>query len=137
MKVLVVDTDQISRMVVEQCVSVLGHETLHAENGKHGLAYAKDNNVDLIFMDEEMSDINAPVATKVLRTIKNDDWIPIVYLTNRTGSRFLSQRYAGWGGRLFTEAVKSFVFAVANNGDGADFHHAQKIVGARSVSKSE
>jgi diguanylate cyclase (GGDEF)-like protein len=75
-------------MVVEQCVSVLGHETLHAENGKHGLAYAKDNNVDLIFMDEEMSDINAPVATKVLRTIKNDDWIPIVYLTNRTEADF-------------------------------------------------
>ncbi|MBK8816281.1 MAG: diguanylate cyclase [Methylococcaceae bacterium] len=88
MKVLVVDTDQISRMVVEQCVSVLGHETLHADNGKHGLAYAKDNNVDLIFMDEEMSDINAPVATKVLRTIKNDDWIPIVYLTNRTEADF-------------------------------------------------
>ena len=88
MKILVVDTDNVSRMVVEECVSVLGHETLHAENGKHGLAYAKENNVDLIFMDEEMSDINAPVATKVIRTIKNDDWIPIIYLTNRTESEF-------------------------------------------------
>lgn len=88
MKILVVDTDKISRMVVEECVSVLGHETLHAENGKNGLALAKENNVDLIFMDEEMSDINAPIATKVIRTIKNDDWIPIIYLTNRSQSDF-------------------------------------------------
>lgn len=88
MKVLVVDTDKISRMVVEQCASVLGHETLHAETGKSGLTFARENNVDLIFMDEEMSDINAPVATKVIRTIKNDDWIPIVYLTNRAETEF-------------------------------------------------
>lgn len=88
MKILVVDTDKISRMVVEECVTVLGHETLHAENGKNGLALAKENNVDLIFMDEEMSDINAPIATKVIRTIKNDDWIPIIYLTNRSQSDF-------------------------------------------------
>ncbi len=88
MKILVVDTDNLSRMVVEECVSVLGHETIYAENGKNGLIFAKENNVDLIFMDEEMSDINAPIATKVIRTIKSDDWIPIIYLTNRTESDF-------------------------------------------------
>jgi diguanylate cyclase (GGDEF)-like protein len=91
MKILVVDTDKISRMVVEECISVLGHETVHAENGKNGLAYAKDNNIDLIFMDEEMSDINAPIATKEIRTIKKDDWIPIIYLSNRSESEFYSQ----------------------------------------------
>lgn len=88
MKILVVDTDKVSRMVVEQCISVLGHETIHAENGRNGLVYAKENNVDLIFMDEEMSDINAPVATRVIRTLKNDDWIPIIYLTTRSESEF-------------------------------------------------
>ena len=91
MKILVVDTDKISRMVVEECISVLGHETVHAENGKNGLAYAKENNIDLIFMDEEMSDINAPIATKEIRTIKKDDWIPIIYLSNRSESEFYSQ----------------------------------------------
>jgi diguanylate cyclase (GGDEF)-like protein len=91
MKILVVDTDKISRMVVEECISVLGHETVHAENGKNGLAYAKENNIDLIFMDEEMSDIKAPIATKEIRTIKKDDWIPIIYLSNRSESEFYSQ----------------------------------------------
>jgi diguanylate cyclase (GGDEF)-like protein len=88
MKILVVDTDKISRMVVEECVSVLGHETYHAENGKNGLAYAKENNVDLIFMDEEMSDVNGPVATKVIRAFKKEDWIPIIFLTTRSDSEF-------------------------------------------------
>jgi diguanylate cyclase (GGDEF)-like protein len=90
MKILVVDTDKISRMVVEECVSVLGHETLHAENGKNGLAYAKEQNVDLIFMDEDMSDLNGSVATKVIRTIKKEDWIPIIFLTTRSESEFYS-----------------------------------------------
>ncbi|MEQ1545510.1 diguanylate cyclase [Methyloglobulus sp.] len=88
MKILVVDTDKISRMIVDECVSALGHETHHAENGKYGLAYARENNIDLIFMGDEMSDLNGSVATRVIRAFKKDEWIPIIFLTTRPHDEF-------------------------------------------------
>jgi diguanylate cyclase (GGDEF)-like protein len=88
MKILVVDTDKISRMIVDECVSALGHEVHHAENGKYGLAYAKENSIDLIFMGDEMSDLNGSVATRVIRAYKKDEWIPIVFLTTKPHDEF-------------------------------------------------
>jgi diguanylate cyclase (GGDEF)-like protein len=88
MKILVVDTDKISRMIVDECVSALGHETHHAENGKYGLAYVKENNIDLILMGDEMSDLNGSVATKVIRAFKKDEWIPIIFLTTKPNDEF-------------------------------------------------
>lgn len=90
MKILIVDTDKISRMIVEQCVSALGHETHHADNGKYGIAYAKENNIDLILLDDEMPDINGTIATKVIRSFKKDDWIPIIFLTTKSDEEFYS-----------------------------------------------
>jgi diguanylate cyclase (GGDEF)-like protein len=90
MKILVVDTDKISRMIVDECVSALGHEVHHAENGKYGLAYAKENSIDLIFMGDEMSDLNGSVATRVIRAYKKDEWVPIVLLTTKPHDEFYS-----------------------------------------------
>jgi diguanylate cyclase (GGDEF)-like protein len=90
MKILIVDTDKISRMIVEECVTALGHETHHAENGKYGIAYAKQNSIDLILLDDEMPDINGSIATKVIRSFKKEDWIPIIFLTTKSDEDFYS-----------------------------------------------
>jgi diguanylate cyclase (GGDEF)-like protein len=88
MKILVVDTDKISRMIVDECVSALGHEAHHAENGKYGLAYAMENSIDLIFMGDEMPDLSGSVATKVIRAFKKEEWIPIIFLTTKADFEF-------------------------------------------------
>ena len=90
MKILVVDTDKISRMIVNECVSALGHEIHHAENGKSGLAYAKENSIDLIFMGDEIADLNGSVATKMIRDFKKEEWIPIIFLTTKPNDQFYS-----------------------------------------------
>ncbi len=90
MKILVIDTDKISRMIVDECVTVLGHETHHAENGKYGLARIKENDIDLIFMGDEISDINGLVATKAIRAFKQDEWIPIIFLSTKPRNEFYS-----------------------------------------------
>ncbi len=90
MKILVVETDKISRMIVEECVSTLGHEIHHATDGKSGLIYAKENNIDLIFMGDDISDLNGSLATKIIREFKKEEWIPIVFLTAKPRDEFYS-----------------------------------------------
>lgn len=88
MKILVVDADKISRMIVDECVSVLGHETHHAENGKQGLAYAKENSIDLIFLGDQIPDLNGALVAKIIREFKKEEWIPIIFLTAKTTDEF-------------------------------------------------
>jgi diguanylate cyclase (GGDEF)-like protein len=88
MKILVVDTDKISRMIVDECVGVLGHEIHHAETGKAGLAFVKENSLDLILMNDSMSDVDGLVATKAIRAFNKEDWLPIIFLTNRSDANF-------------------------------------------------
>jgi PleD family two-component response regulator len=80
-KILVVDSSKAVRMIIEDYVSALGYEVFHAETGKEGLAFVKENNVDLILMDIDMLDLNGFVAAKAIRSFKNEDWFPIVFLT--------------------------------------------------------
>lgn len=88
MKILVVDACKLSRTIVAECASVLGHEIYHAESGKEGLAFVKENNLDLMLMDAEMSDLNGFVATKAIRAFKKEDWFPIIFLTTKFDIEF-------------------------------------------------
>jgi|CXWL01.1.fsa_nt_gi diguanylate cyclase (GGDEF)-like protein len=88
MKILVIDTDKLSRMIVEQCVTVLGHEIHHAETGKEGLAFAKENSPDLILMNDSMTDVDGLVATKSIRAYDKEDWLPIIFLTTKSDVEF-------------------------------------------------
>jgi diguanylate cyclase (GGDEF)-like protein len=88
MKILVVDTDKITRMIVDECVTVLGHEIYHAETGKDGLAFVKANCLDLILVDDDMADVNGLVATKAIRTFQKEDWLPIIFLTTKSYVEF-------------------------------------------------
>jgi len=83
MKVLVVDDSKVIRMLVEECISSLGHEVIHAENGEKALIYVKENIVDLVLMDVEMPGMNGFQTTSAIREINEDDWFPIIFLTTR------------------------------------------------------
>jgi diguanylate cyclase (GGDEF)-like protein len=88
MKILIIDTDKLTRMIVEQCVTVLGHEIHHAETGKDGLAFVKENNLDLILMNDSMTDVDGLVATKSIRAYDKEDWLPIIFLTTKSEVEF-------------------------------------------------
>ncbi|MFK5947978.1 MAG: diguanylate cyclase [Methylococcales bacterium] len=83
MKVLVVDDSKVIRMLVEECISSLGHGVIHAKDGDECLAYIKQTPVDLVLMDVEMPGMNGFQTTTAIREIDSDDWFPIIFLTTK------------------------------------------------------
>jgi len=83
MKVLVVDDSKTIRMLVAECITSLGHEIIHAVNGEEAVKYIKNNSVDLVLMDVEMPEMNGFQATSAIRSLKSDDWFPIIFLTTK------------------------------------------------------
>ena len=83
MKILVVDDSKVIRMLVAECITSLGHEIKHAENGEEAIAYIKENSVDLVLMDVEMPGMNGFKTTQAIRSMILHDWFPIVFLTTK------------------------------------------------------
>lgn len=91
MQILIVDDSKAMRMVVAECVSTLGYNVIHAENGAQALAYVKEHDVDLILMDVEMPNMNGFEATKAIREYQVDDWFPIIFLTTKVDDESYQQ----------------------------------------------
>jgi len=83
MKILVVDDSKFIRMVVTECIVSMGHEIINVENGDEAIDYISENDVDLVLMDVEMPGRNGFDITLAIRTMKVDDWFPIIFLTTK------------------------------------------------------
>ncbi|MDC9728126.1 MAG: diguanylate cyclase [Methyloprofundus sp.] len=81
MQVLIVDDSKLIRMLVAECITDLGHEIIHMENGVDAVEYIKSHSPDLIMMDVEMPGLNGFETTRQIRVIKGDDWFPIIFLS--------------------------------------------------------
>lgn len=60
MKVLIIDDSRMIKMLVKDLLKNLGHESIEAENGKHGLEMIVKNQVDLILLDYNMPELDGP-----------------------------------------------------------------------------
>lgn len=83
MKVLIVDDSKAIRKFISECIVALGHEPYYAENGVEAVGFVKFNAVDLIMMDVEMPDLNGFETTKKIRKLLKEDWVPIIFITEK------------------------------------------------------
>ena len=80
-KVLVVDDVPANRMLISTVFCQLGIDCIEANNGKEAIEFVKNNEIDLIFMDIEMPEMNGIDATKYIRNNLNKT-VPILAVTS-------------------------------------------------------
>lgn len=85
--ILLVDDDGLIRMVMRARLKDLGVTIIEAQQGKEAIKILEKEQVDLIFMDIQMPEINGIEATKLIRSganfkqFQNYKNIPIIALT--------------------------------------------------------
>lgn len=77
-RVLVVDDNDINRLVAERALQKLGHVTVPAANGEEALARLADESFDLVLMDCEMPVLDGMEATRRWRAREQGGRLPIV-----------------------------------------------------------
>nr|MBC7611792.1 PAS domain S-box protein [Pseudopedobacter sp.] len=83
-KVLVVDDNEINRILANKILSKFGIEVVFAESGEEAIEIiTQDNTIDLVLMDIYMPGISGYEATKRLRSIDGEYYqkLPIIALT--------------------------------------------------------
>jgi PAS domain S-box-containing protein len=80
--VLLVEDNQINRLVARDMLQKCGHSVLEAHDGREGVRFASSQAFDLILMDISMPDLDGIAATSIIRDTDGPNrTTPIIALT--------------------------------------------------------
>ncbi len=81
LKILVVDDDRTNRLVLNALVVSEGHTAILAQNGAEAVeVYARDR-PDIVLMDIMMPVMDGYEATRRIKALSSDGFVPVVFLT--------------------------------------------------------
>ncbi|MGD8174338.1 response regulator [Marinimicrobium sp. ARAG 43.8] len=86
-RVLLVEDQRVSQMVISGMLKKLGCQVQVASNGKEALSALEKEKFDLVLMDCDMPELDGPAATERLRASEKDEGaarLPIVAMTSDT-----------------------------------------------------
>lgn len=81
LRVLTVDDNRTNLQILHVFLKKLGHETIAAENGEVAIAKYLEERPDLILMDIMMPVMDGLEATRKIRSMPLDRWVPIIFLS--------------------------------------------------------
>ena len=81
LRVLTVDDNRTNLQILQVFIRKLGHTVIQAENGEVAVARYLEEKPDLILMDIMMPVVDGFEATRRIRALPSDRWVPIIYLS--------------------------------------------------------
>ncbi|MFN3594307.1 MAG: PP2C family protein-serine/threonine phosphatase [Thiobacillaceae bacterium] len=84
LKVLVVDDVAANLHVMDQFLTQLGHTVVMAATGAEALQAFQTHQPDLVLMDVMLPDIDGLEATRRIRAMAGERWVPILYVSALT-----------------------------------------------------
>ena len=111
MQVLVVDDSALVRDIVTSIVVDAGYpQPLLAKDAREARIHIKRSIVDLILMDIQLPGIDGLQLTRqIRRNLKDDHWIPIIFLTIKDDADYLSEAIDAGGDDYLVKPVNKVV----------------------------
>lgn len=81
-RILVVDDDEINRMVLGGILETDDHELIYAVNGLEGVNLFEQHHPDIVLMDVLMPVLDGREAVKRIKQIAGDEFVPVIFLTS-------------------------------------------------------
>lgn len=80
-KIMVVDDSELNRMMMESFLDPMGHDVVHASNGKEALALIEKIKPDLVLLDVMMPEMDGFEVCKRLKSQETTRFIPVIMIT--------------------------------------------------------
>ena len=84
MKILVIDKSEVSRFILDQCLTSLGHVFHFASAAEEALLFLRSHSIDFVFIDLDSGRERAGDTIKSIRAAHQSEWFPIVALSSET-----------------------------------------------------
>lgn len=83
-KILVVDDTKLNRVLLTEYLKKLGQTVVVAENGLQAIEVFEKENPDLVIMDVMMPEMDGYEATRRIKALCGDRWVPIIFMSALT-----------------------------------------------------
>lgn len=91
-EVLVIDDEELIRLLFEETLGKLGYKVVIAKNGSEGLELIKQRDFDLLFLDLKMPGMDGAEIFRQVKTIKPN--LPVVIITGYPNSDMMDRALA-------------------------------------------
>lgn len=81
LSVLVVDDVAYLRAMLREFILMLGHDVIEAVNGVDAIAQFEKHQPNMVLMDMVMPDLDGLEATKAIRKLSGQRWVPIIMIS--------------------------------------------------------
>lgn len=85
-QILVIDDDSVTRKLISHNLEKEGYTVFDADSSKNGLTLIKKHNIDLVFCDVMMDDMDGFEFCKLVRQDERYQALPFVFITARTSN---------------------------------------------------
>jgi diguanylate cyclase (GGDEF)-like protein len=109
MLILVVDDSRTIRAGISNLVAKMGHTVVEAEDGGQALDLYRRERPDLVLIDVTMPVMDGYEATRQMREISPDDWVPIIFLSSMEADQDLDRAIEAGGDDYLVKPVSYVV----------------------------
>jgi len=102
-KALVVDDEPTNRLILQAHLSKNGYDIILAVNGIEAIEKFKEESPDIIFMDVMMPEMDGYEATKQIKILCGEHFVPVIFLTAITNEAELAQCVEAGGDDFLTK----------------------------------
>jgi DNA-binding response OmpR family regulator len=81
LKILVVDDVLESRKLLTRFINRMGHHVIEAADGKEAVDIFQSEAPDIVIMDVMMPVMDGYEATRIIKSLANEKWVPVVFCT--------------------------------------------------------
>jgi diguanylate cyclase (GGDEF)-like protein len=111
MKVLVVDDARSNRLLVSRFIEAMGHTTIEASDGEEAVAVFIREKPDLVLMDVMMPGMDGFEATRRIRAIEGQEWVPVIFLSAQEDERDIATGIEAGGDDYLAKPVSQVVLS--------------------------
>ncbi len=88
---LIADDDAASRQILLSLLNKLGYRVIEAENGSQAVQLYQVDHPDIVIMDQKMPVMDGIEATKHIKSLAGDVFVPVLFITAASDETTLSQ----------------------------------------------
>ena len=88
-KALIVDDEMTNRLILRSLLNKLDYQTIEAENGLQAIELFGEEQPGIVFMDVMMPEMDGYEATRLIKQMAGQNFIPVIFLTAMTDEQSL------------------------------------------------
>jgi len=109
LRILVAEDTRALRELLSKMIEDLGHTVVAAADGREAVALAREARPDLVLMDVEMPNMNGYDAAREIARARDEDWIPIIFLSASERDQDLEKAIESGGSDYLVKPVSQVV----------------------------